>query len=250
MCSPVRVSLVVHGSAQRHQGWCPDCRISGHDEGPFVDLLEDRGTHHIGWPSSGDDLPSVKQDDVFGETGYKVELVTDGEDRPPASRKGGEELECAHLVADVEESRRLVEYHRPGILCDGARDPEALPLSTRQLVRAAIEEAGDSGQCRGVANRAFGERVRSPGAGMRGAPKSQVSARTHWKRGLLALYHDSYDDPEEARRLLDRIEEAFAKLAERSGRRVPPVITIAIEASRPPNEKLAESHPRPVASAP
>ena len=35
---------------------------------------------------------------------------------------------------------------------------------------------------------------------------------------------------------------------ERSGRRGPPVITVIIEPSSPPSEKLAASQPRPVAS--
>ena len=71
----------------------------------------------------------------------------------PPSVEVGEQVEQLHLVADVEERRRLVEQQQVGVLGQHHRDPDALALATRQLGRSADRQVGGVRSPRGRTRR-------------------------------------------------------------------------------------------------
>jgi hypothetical protein len=78
---------------------------------------------------------------MVGVPGRQVKVVQDHHDRgAPGQVEVAEQIEHLHLVRNVEERGRLVEQEHVGLLRQRHRDPDPLPLPTRQLVDAALSE--------------------------------------------------------------------------------------------------------------
>ena len=106
---------------------------------------------HVGGCTRRRDLAVAHRDEVVGIARREVELVQDHHDRGAV---GGveltEQVEHLDLVGDVEVGRGFVEQQQVGLLGEGHRDPDPLPLSPRELVDDPVGETQGVGRLEGA----------------------------------------------------------------------------------------------------
>ena len=88
----------------------------------------------------------MQQHELVGESRDQVELVADKEHGFARASQAMKELEHGHLVRDVEKCRWLVEHERVTALGERARQPDALPFSTRQRIDSPLLQGRDAGR--------------------------------------------------------------------------------------------------------
>src|ERR1035437_9014476 len=189
---------VERGSArctvpQRHEHRCADGGIARHDEGPFVDLLEQVATHDVVRRAERGERPRMEQCDAGGEPRDEVELMTHEQHGAAFARERVEQFEHRHFVRDVEERGRLVEHERVTALREGAGHAPALPLAAREFDRAAPQIFIDAGAlCGRCDRRAVVRRLAAPHAAVRVAAERDEIADHERERGLLALRNERH----------------------------------------------------------
>src|SRR6266540_6430235 len=83
-----------------------------------------------------DDTSAVHDDDSFAYGGYNVEIVGDEQQRRrPCHHAANDEVQYERLDGDVERGRGLVADQQRGIVGEGKRQHDSLPLATGQLMR-------------------------------------------------------------------------------------------------------------------
>ena len=89
------------------------------------------------------DLAEIHDGDVVGDVADDGEVVRDEQIRQaPFGLEIGEQIQHLRLHGDVERAHRLVAHDELGLDRERARDPHALALPPRQLVRVALRERG------------------------------------------------------------------------------------------------------------
>ena len=78
-------------------------------------------------------LAAIHHDEAVGDVEDVVDVVADEEDRVPARLHLADEVEDLRGLRQRQRRRRLVEDDEIGLLVDGARDRDALPLAARKL---------------------------------------------------------------------------------------------------------------------
>ncbi len=122
-------------------------RVVVHLDRDAVHRGEQLGAEHVGGRAAGADPAVGDQVQLVGHRGGVVEVVQHEPDGDVA-RVGevAHEVEQLHLVAQVEERRRLVEQQHAGVLGEAAREPDALELAAGQLVDRAVGDVRDAGE--------------------------------------------------------------------------------------------------------
>src|SRR5512147_302214 len=133
----------ARAGAKRNERWRADGGIARDDERPVVDGLQHAALHDVGGSASGDDAPLAHEHHVMREARDEIELMAHEQHGLPVAGELREQLEDGHLVADVEEGRRLVEHEGLATLRERAREPDALPLAARELGDRAVEVRSD-----------------------------------------------------------------------------------------------------------
>src|SRR4051794_33241560 len=109
----------------------------------------------------------------------------------PIPRYAVQQLEHRHLVADVEERRRLVEHEGTTTLRERAGKANALPLSAGERIDRSIAELRNARCLDGLIDGATITRSGgSPNTKMRETTELYVVDHRHRKRELFALCYN------------------------------------------------------------
>jgi len=124
----------------------------------LVDARQEVGIEHGVHGAAGDYTALIKEQEVVGEGGGEVEIVTGGEDgQVLLAREGLEQLPQLRLMLQVEEGVGLIEEEDARFLGEGAAEEGALALAAGEFVHGAghklgeVEKLGGAGDDLGVA---------------------------------------------------------------------------------------------------